>query len=129
LIVSKSLYRLTHWPFFIAYCLFLYIDSTIPGERLPPFVIYTNDEVLHFLHFFILALLAFRTFISSTQSIFCVQSGSKAAAFSVLYGAFLEEVQLTVPGREASLGDWMTDVLGVLAASGIFRISRLTPPP
>lgn len=92
-------------------------------------VTHANDKVLHFLDFFILALLAFRTFTLSSLPFFQVKAGRKAVGFSLLYGVFLEWAQWSVPGRDASFWDGTADALGVLAASGIFRISQLTLSP
>lgn len=127
--LSKILSNLSRWPLFIAYAGFLYFLYTLPLEQFPPALLEVDDKVLHFLDFFLLALLAFRTFALSVSSFFSAHAGVKAAAFSLLYGAFLEWVQVPVPGREMSLTDWLANAAGVLAASGIFWISRLTPPP
>ena len=78
-------------------------------------VFQANDKVLHFLAFFLLALLAFRVFISR----------SKASGFSLAYGAFLEGVQQGVPGRSASFIDWFTDAVGILAAAIIFCMTSV----
>ena len=123
--VSKNLSRLSRWPLLVGYCLFLYFGCTLPGEQLPEVVTQANDKVLHFLDFFLLALLSFRTFILSSLSFFHVKAGRKAALFSLLYGFLLEWAQRSVPGRDASFWDGMADALGVLVASGVFRISRL----
>ena len=126
---SEILSKFSRWPLFLAYSLFLYVVSTLPPEQLPEAVIRANDKVLHFLDFFLLALLAFRAFIFSSRPLFYAHAGRKAVVFSLFYGAFLEGVQLSVPGRDANFWDWTADASGVLVASGIFRISRLTPPP
>ncbi|MBI2167730.1 MAG: VanZ family protein [Candidatus Omnitrophica bacterium] len=83
---------------------------------------------MHFLDFFLLALLAFRAFFYSPRPFFHLWAGEKAFVFSLLYGAFLEWAQRGVSGRVASLTDWGADALGALVATGIFRISRLTRP-
>ncbi len=45
--------------------------------------------------------------------------------FCSLYGLSDEWHQSFVPGRDASLGDWLADTIGaVLAATAIFRLSR-----
>lgn len=87
-----------------------------------------NDKVLHCLNFLILALLAVRTFTISSYAFFRLQAEGKAMTFSLFYGAFLEWAQKYSDGREPSLADWLADALGVLAAAGIFRISKLTHP-
>ena len=129
MIVSRKVSSVFRWPLFIAYLLLLYVSFTLPSEQLPEAVTYANDKVLHFLDFFLLGLLAFRTFTLPSRPLFQVQAGGKAAVFSLLYGTFLEVLQQRVPGRDASVWDWTADLVGVLVASGIFRISRLTPSP
>lgn len=89
-------------------------------------VVRANDKILHALDFFILTLLALRAFFYSSRPLFYVQSGEKSAGFSLLYGATLEWAQQRVPGRAGSFADWLADLAGILAAYGIFRISRLT---
>jgi VanZ family protein len=42
-----------------------------------------------------------------------------------LYGAFDEIHQLFVPGREASMGDLVADVVGGLVAAVLFRKGRM----
>lgn len=116
------------WFFFLSYSIFLLILFILPPEQIPEEIASANDKLLHFLDFFLLALLAFQAFASSSRPIFSLQAGLKAASFSFFYGAFLEWLQLRVPGREGSFADWLADAAGILVASGIFRISRLTRP-
>lgn len=126
LTASKILSSLSRWPLLSAYCLFLYILFTLPPEELPPVVFEFNDKFLHFLDFFLLNLLALRTFSLSPRPLFHARAGWKAAFFSLSYGAFLEWVQLAAPRREASVLDWLADAAGVFLAVGFsFLSSRL----
>ena len=119
---------LSRWPLFLSYTALLYAASVLPLEQMPEVVTRANDKVLHFIDFFLLALLAFRTLALSSHSFFRLQAEGKAILFSLFYGAFLEWAQKGAAGREASFMDWSADALGVLLAALIFRISKLTRP-
>lgn len=116
------------WSLFLGYSVLLLVLFLLPPEQIPEEIASANDKLLHFLDFFLLALLAFEALLSSSHSVFSLRPALKAVGFSLFYGAFLECLQLTVPGRESSFTDWLADTMGILAASGIFRISRLTRP-
>lgn len=118
--------KLSRWPLFLAFVVFLFVGHILPPEQIPPAVAQANDKVLHLINFLILALLAYRTFTRSSRTLFSFHAGGKAAGFSLFYGALLECIQLKIPGRETSLRDWLADAIGVLLASIIFRISKLT---
>lgn len=113
------------WAILIGYSVFIFDVFTLPGDQIPGAVRVVNDKVLHLFVFLILALLAFRTFSSSRFPLLSVHSDWKAAGFSVLYGGFLEWMQIGVPGRDASIADWIADALGALAAQFIFWLARL----
>jgi len=113
------------WPLLILYSVFLYVAFTLPAQKIPPAVAEANDKIIHVIVFFIYALLAFRTFFYSSRPLFHNDAGLKSVGLSLFYGAFLEWVQWNVSGRSASFTDWLADLAGTLAASAIFRISRL----
>lgn len=104
----------------------VYIFFTLSPEDLPALVLYTDDNLMHFLTFLLLTLLSFQAFFNSRFSLFRQNAVGKAALFSTFYGAFLEWLQTSVPGRTGSFSDWIVDLLGVLLAALIFRFSRLT---
>ena len=110
---------------FLAYAILLYIFAVLPPEKIPAAIAAANDKALHFLDYFILALLAYQTLYYSSRSFFYLHAGGKAVVFSLFYGAFMEWVQIGIPGRGASFSDWAADSLGVLVASGNFRIAKL----
>jgi len=65
------------------------------------------DKLAHFAEYALLSFLLFKA------------TGSAKAAFviSALYGASDEVHQAFVPGREASLFDWLADLAGALAVA------------
>ena len=124
--ISKILSNL-RWPFFLAYAVFLYIAFTLPVEQIPASVYQINDKLLHFLSFLIFALLAFQAFSHSASRVFSAYAESKSSVLSLSYGAFLEMIQKTTPGRIASINDWLADALGVLTAFLLFLFQKTKP--
>ena len=114
------------WSAFLGFTAFIYVTFTLPADQLPAYAFELNDKLVHFLDFFLLTLLSFRAFLYSTRPFFSSRGEWKAVSFSLFYGAFLEGVQISVPTRHGDFRDWLADVLGTLAAYGIFKISRLT---
>lgn len=92
---------------------------------MPPEMVETNDKLSHFLGYFLLALLSFRTFLGSSLILFHQRVGAKAVVFSLVYALLLEWAQKGVPGRSSSFVDWASDAVGIFFASFFFRISRL----
>lgn len=124
--ISKTLSNLSRWPLFLTYTVLLFVAYTISLDQIPAAVLRVNDKLMHFLDFLLLALLSFRTFRAS-HSLFSRQAETKAVAFSLLYGAFLEWAQKNTVGRSPSVADWVADALGVFLAGFIFATSKLLP--
>jgi VanZ family protein len=123
LIISKILSKL-RWPFFLAYAVFLYAAFTLPVDQIPDTLYQINDTFLHFLSFLIFSLLAYQAFSHSASRVFSAYAENKSAVLSLSYGAFLELIQKTIPGRIATLNDWAADALGVLTASLLFLFQK-----
>jgi len=117
--------KLSRWPLFLAFVVFLFVGHILPPEQIPPAVAQANDKVLHLINFLILALLAYRTFSFSSRTFFSLHAEVKAAGFSLFYGALLEWIQTGIPGRQGDVADWLADAVGIFIASVIFRISKL----
>jgi VanZ family protein len=104
-----------------AYCaliFFLSSQSTLPMPMLFP----GEDKLIHAIAYGLMGLLAWMTFSSEQRPLIMVFSAS--LVFCSLYGLSDEWHQSFVPGRDASLGDWLADTLGAaLAALVLFRLS------
>lgn len=70
----------------------------------------------HFLGYFLLGALALRAFAGARWKAVTAAAAVRALALSSFYGATDEAHQSFVPGRTASLEDWLVDVAGALAA-------------
>jgi VanZ family protein len=105
------------------------IGTSIPGEDIPDMPIFSEDKLIHFGLYLLLALFAYRAF--HQQGRFPVlrkfPGGSTIAVIGIF--ALLDELhQLFVPGRSCDPFDWMADVLGacvfVMAIAGIHWLSK-----
>ena len=122
--VSKNLSEPIRWFLFLGYAVILYASCTLPAAQLPAAIGRANDKLLHFLSFFLLALLGFRAFCHSSLELFNRYGEGKMISFSLFYGALIEWVQHSVPGRDMSFSDWLADALGTYLAFLVFRLSR-----
>jgi VanZ family protein len=105
----------------IAYCGWIFWLSD--QERLPmPAVFDSQDKVLHFGAYFVMAVFSWRAFRHTGSKklnlvLLCV-------LFCSLYGVSDEWHQSLVLGRTASVWDWLADSLGAtMAAVFLFKFS------
>ena len=90
-----------------------------PPLPMPEFEWLTIDKLYHFIEYGILGGLLTRAFVNAppkwlpSQWVWVI-----AALLSIVYGASDEWHQTFVPGRFATLADWVADVLGSIA--GVF---------
>jgi len=80
------------------------------------------DKVVHFGMFFLLAWFGGRRLRAATGLL----AGGALAAWAVVYAgyAFLDEWLQPFVGRSMTLGDWLADAGGILAATTLLAIGR-----
>lgn len=105
-----------------AYCALIFFLSS--QSKLPmPMLFSGEDKLIHALAYALMGLLAWMTFSREQRPLVIVFLVS--VVFCSLYGLSDEWHQSFVPGRDASLGDWLADTTGaVLMATVMFRLSR-----
>ena len=87
-----------------------------PPLPMPEFEWLTIDKLYHFIEYAILGALVARALVKARPSVVPARLvWHVAAVFSILYGASDEWHQTFVPGRFATLADWVADVLGSVA--------------
>lgn len=111
---------------FISYSFILYYFCILPAHRLPISLMVANDKLMHSLNFFILTLIAFRTFAHSRFPLVREGAVEKAAGFALFFSTFVEWMQKNSSGRTVSLADWAANALGIFLA---FLICRITEHP
>lgn len=88
-----------------------FVATHIPVDKLPTG--HLSDKTLHFLGYFILCCLL--VLVLASRSLPRPKRVCIAIFVMAAYGAIDELTQLLV-GRSASVGDWIADVLGAVAA-------------
>jgi VanZ family protein len=107
------------WILVIAYLALIFGVSSIPQAQLSHTVFRVSDKLAHlaeFTGFGLLLTLAFRGTLKRTARwvllLVVVVVGAGVGALDEVY-------QITVPGRESELLDWVADVAGVLIGNGL----------
>ena len=102
------------------YCLLIYWLSDQPVLPMP-MVFSFQDKIQHLIAYFIMAVLAWRSFQIMVGSIRILAVVS--VVFCSLYGVSDEWHQSFVPGRDVSALDWIADTLGAILA--VFLLKKL----
>ena len=98
-----------------AYCLFIFILSSIPGENFPELDFKFSDKLVHLVVYGILFLLFFYSLKNQTKSIKLQKNPLEySVLFTALYGITDEIHQYFVPNRSCELSDWIADIAGAL---------------
>jgi VanZ family protein len=110
-----------YWLPLVAYCVFIYIQSSYPSpQRLPSFEF--SDKLMHFGAYAVMGVLFYRAYqtlpVKSNIPLIVWLSMISAS----LYGVSDEVHQSFVPYRDGSLGDVIADVLG--AVCGVYVYHR-----
>jgi VanZ family protein len=110
-----------YWLPLIAYCIFIYIQSSYPSpEQLPSFEF--SDKLLHFGAYAVMGVLFYRAYqtlpIRNHIQFLLLLSMTSAA----LYGISDEIHQSFVPYRHGSFSDVIADALGAIC--GVYVYNR-----
>ena len=107
-----------YWVLSLLYMALIFVVSSWeqPPLPMPEFEWLTIDKLYHFIEYAILGGLLAIAFVKAKPAVM----PSKliwlvATVLSILYGASDEWHQTFVPGRFATLADWVADVLGSIA--------------
>ncbi len=87
-----------------------------PPLPMPKFEWLTIDKLYHFIEYSILSVLLSIALVKAPPKGFPTKwIWITAALISILYGASDEFHQMYVPGRFATIADWVADVVGAIA--------------
>jgi len=95
----------------ILYAVFIFLLSSISTI---PHLPRNSDKVIHFIEYFLFALLIWRAFGRGEIWFFNTQKAVLMTSIAAAYAASDEFHQLFVQGRTASIYDWIADVAGIL---------------
>jgi VanZ family protein len=106
------------WAPPLLYMVLIFVVSSLeqPPLPMPEFEWLTIDKLYHFIEYVILSGLVARALVKAKPPVVPARLvWHVAAVFSILYGASDEWHQTFVPGRFATVADWVADVLGSIA--------------
>ena len=106
----------------LGYWLALFIVMHVPASSLRPLRFNYADKIIHLVLYFLLAWLGGRYFFVAGRAV----SIAKLVAFAGIYGLYaaFEEWSQKFVGRTMSLGDWLTDAVGILLATLLLALQR-----
>ena len=100
----------------ILYAVLILLVSSIPGNSIPRFVLFSWDKLLHLIEYSILGFLSVNSFDKKSKKQIIIIS------FFCLCFAMLDEVwQSFIPGRFSSALDVIADGIGIVIGS-IFAV-------
>lgn len=106
--------RLFAWMPVILWASVIFFFSALPARSVPLIAEPYLDEILHFLEYVLLAFLMMRALYRDVGHPF----RGKHVLFTLIsasaYGIVLELIQRFVPGRDAAVGDAVTNVAGII---------------
>jgi len=101
------------WPLLL-WAAVLFLQSSIPSAKIPKTPpIFGLDKLVHMGLYAMLAWFAMRSRVDGWPPVWII------FLFCVAYGALDELHQLAVPGRMASVYDWIADILGASIVIGV----------
>ena len=109
---------LKYWVPPLLYMGLIFVISSLeqPPLPMPKFEWLTIDKLYHFVEYGILGALLAIAFVNvPLKGLPTNWRWTGAALIAILYGASDEWHQTFVPGRFATLADWVADVLGAIA--------------
>jgi VanZ family protein len=113
----------------VVWALALFTESSIPGNRIPGFWVFSYDKVIHFLIYVVCAVAVNRGI--RNQSRFPLLAKHHlifTIALVSAYGATDEWHQYFVPKRNCSLYDWMADTAGGIVVALLYWLKSLRKP-
>jgi VanZ family protein len=107
------------WHFIM---LAIFIQSSTGKINIPDFGIDWFDKVLHFIAFGLLGLLTAHGLKHAGNRFLQKNYLWSSLLICIIFGATDEIHQLYIPGRYASIYDWIADILGILLFVSIYRL-------
>ena len=112
-----------YWLPPLLYMALIFVVSSMkqPPLPMPKFEWLSIDKLYHFIEYAILSILLTIAFLNAPPQRFPKKwIWGTTAIISILYGASDEIHQAFVPGRYATIADWVSDVLG--AITGVYIV-------
>ncbi len=102
------------------WALIILVVSVIPGEDLPSLSIWEPDKVMHAFVYGVLTALIYIT--RPQNAVFIKKLIFQAILLCILYGFFIELIQLVLPTRKFDILDALANTVGCFIAGGIILL-------
>lgn len=102
------------------WALIILVVSVIPGEDLPSLSIWEPDKVMHAFVYGVLTALIYIT--RPQNAVFIKKLVFQAILLCILYGFFIELIQLVLPTRKFDILDALANTVGCFIAGGIILL-------
>ena len=109
---------------FVAWMAFIALSSHLPGDVVGQLPFAKADKVAHIVFYFVLGVIGAGAIARLQPHWPRPLLASSALVVGALFGAADEYHQSFVPGRQPSMEDWLTDLLGLALAVIIARAVR-----
>lgn len=119
---GETLRRLALWLVVVAYACAIFYISSLSGTLDLQYSFPHADKVVHFLGFALLSFLLRYAIQGSISSSIASTSYVLSVVIAASYGASDEVHQAFVPGRTASIADWIADAAGPAIFQGSFYL-------
>ena len=102
------------------WALIILVVSVIPGDDLPSLSIWEPDKVMHAFVYGVLTALIYIT--RPQNAVFIKKLIFQAILLCILYGFFIELIQLVLPTRKFDILDALANTVGCFIAGGIILL-------
>ena len=108
--MNQNIYKI----FLGLYIIFILTISAIPNDSIPKVGFNNMDKLFHFIVYYILGLLAIRSFKINNKFILVI-----VLVNCIIFGAFDEWWQSFISNRHTSIADFVFDSIGIILAGKI----------
>lgn len=99
----------------------IFVQSSIPGEKIPPFELFSHDKLIHVAIYFIFAFALLHALRHQRRFLYLSENALICGMlFATLYAISDETHQFFTPNRSSEIWDLNADVLGIFLASLVF---------
>ena len=111
----------------ILWALLIFVASSIPATKLPKFIVFGHDKLIHLAVFFIFGVFVYRSLEPRAKPpVLDWRRVAWAVGLVVSYGIIDELHQGLVPGRTVDVVDACADAAGgLLSAAAVYLLYRL----
>ncbi|MCS6988089.1 MAG: VanZ family protein [Chloroherpetonaceae bacterium] len=99
----------------------IFAQSSVPGEKIPPFELFSHDKLIHVGIYFVFAFALLHALKHQNRFPYLAENALLSGMFfATLYAISDETHQLFTPNRASEIWDLNADLLGIALAALLF---------